>query len=469
MASAVPKPFIGSAAAARLRQARVRKRPNTGWIEPQQLKTRLACARSIPEILETRRRFKDEIELSHLPVAWARLSRLGRARTEREWLSDNYELLAPLVEHTRSLLENEMPTPWAHAMIAKAIAGTGLVLHVDTTEWRQLWDIIEYRAVEILDVSQPSEYALLAWAMVEANHPASEYLRLAALHLCRALKPEANTRPWRAALPGRRSGLPSVVPIRDLALFADAFTRGGSPSKDNDGVLVSIANAATRRVAETKPPHLVRLLRCYSPIEAGCHVCPGERTLARAARELRLARDALLLSVAHDLGQRPHTLKPQELAETIFLYAEATAKVSETCQMTTGDDKKCNRGTFSGTGPVGGETSASSSRDAPTSCKGQRCATSFVHGAGPSISALAYHAIPQLGRYKAYNLSRLANAASRYPSGGWRSPLLQAVEREFRDREGEFSVESREAVLRALALGAADCGNGRLFLHETQS
>jgi hypothetical protein len=76
----------------------------------------------------------------------------------------------------------------------------------------------------------------------------------------------------------------------------------------------------------------------------------------------------------------------------------------------------------------------------------------LAEACAPLLAALAERAMPQLRRYKAYNLSRLAHVASRCPEGAWRAPLLQMVQAEFAEREREFSAESRGMLARALEL-----------------
>lgn len=440
MASAVPKPFIGSAAAARLRQSRMHKRPGSGWIEPEQLRTRLACARSIPEILETRRRFKDEIELGHLPVAWSRLSRLGRSGIQREWLCDNRELLAPLAEQTRTILENEMPDARANASVAHAVAIAGL--HSDEPKWRSLWEAIEYRATEVLDVSEPPDYARLAWAMVEAKHPAEKYLESAVDLLQQSLRAEGGSGRGQAVPKWRNTQPHKPLPLIELALFANAYVRGGLPSAAGSSLMESIARSAASRVAGAKPSTLLLLLRTFT---AGTEA----RVSSAAALPLDpgLARDRLLVAVAQELTHRAHELKPQEVAEVMCVYAEEV-----------GVRSGANDQTGVGVGMVdngGGESRVHRPPDKDDKqCRGSAGgAASLGEACANLLAALAERAMPQLRRYKAYNLSRLAHVASRSTDGAWRAPLLQMVQAESLGREREFSAESRALLGRALEPG----------------
>ena len=157
---------VGKMASERMRRAAVRRRPSSGWIDPAQLATRLATARTLPELLETRRRFAPEMDFSHAPVAWSRLARLRRRPAERAWLDENLPFLEPLAAHTAELVEqSEDIEAGRRAALASALVAAGVR---SEPPWNELWDAIERRSVESAPLSECDECASVAEALVNA-------------------------------------------------------------------------------------------------------------------------------------------------------------------------------------------------------------------------------------------------------------------------------------------------------------
>ncbi|EOD13996.1 hypothetical protein EMIHUDRAFT_200098 [Emiliania huxleyi CCMP1516] len=192
-----------------MRRAAVRRRPSSGWIDPAQLATRLATARTLPELLETRRRFAPEMDFSHAPVAWSRLARLRRRPAERAWLDENLPFLEPLAAHTAELVEqSEDIEAGRRAALASALVAAGVR---SEPPWNELWDAIERRSVESAPLSECDECASVAEALVNAGHSSQRYLEAAA---------------------------PCI------AAFASALARGAAASEDRSALLGHLAAAA---------------------------------------------------------------------------------------------------------------------------------------------------------------------------------------------------------------------------------
>jgi len=330
--SAVPKIRIGVAAAARIQATNLKKRPGSAWLEPAQLTTRLTCARSVPEVLETGRRFREELEIGHLPVAWSRISRLGRSGPERDWLRSNLVLLSPFADHSKELMESDLLEPKPLAQLAQAIATAGL--RSDEPGFGPLWGAIEFRGMEVLEDSELTQYATIAWAMVEARHDAGPYLNAAGVKLRAELKVEASTsKGAREARMVRGIAENAPVPVEDLALFAAALARGDvttatpkatatatqkvNASNAGQHLMAAIAVSAEGKLDGLRPSHMIKLLNAFVPKPAS-----GDSASYRLPA-LERARARLLSAIACELLRRTHELKPAEVADVAWAYGEA--------------------------------------------------------------------------------------------------------------------------------------------------
>lgn len=419
-----------------MRRAAVRRRPSSGWIDPAQLATRLATARTLPELLETRRRFAPEMDFSHAPVAWSRLARLRRRPAERAWLDENLPFLEPLAAHTAELVEqSEDIEAGRRAALASALVAAGVR---SEPPWNELWDAIERRSVESAPLSECDECASVAEALVNAGHSSQRYLEAAAPVVARSLRREAGARRGGAILLVRGRPVVDEVRLECIAAFASALARGAAASEDRSALLGHLAAAAVPKVPAARASHLVSLACTYGstpPPRAaaagrdgagggGGSGSAGGGGGASAAESA--AQQSLLRAIADELRVRPWQLKPAEVALLAEVY--------------------CTRlPSGSAGGGEGGAAALVPSRGV------------VAVDSAPLLESLARVALPRLDRYKAYNLARLAQAASRWPAAGGRGgsaaaeQLLSSVAAAAAAREGEFRGESRALLVDAYA------------------
>jgi hypothetical protein len=271
---------MGKAALERVRVSRIKRRPETGWLEPAHLLTRLRTARDFPELLATRRMFAPEFDQQHLAAAWARSAKLAAVPQHKAWLDDNFDRLYPLREQTHDALRSDTLDDFHLSVAARAMATLGVG---SEPPWSTFWLEACRRSAHALEVTSVLDLP----ANVAIAHSATASGHRAPL-LLDALSAAAGAR----------------LDELDLCALSELVQTCALADLSRPRLLEAAAAAATERIRDEEAPagekprgeHLAALATAYSTVYAS------------------VPAGGLFDAIADEVADRAYAFKPQHLA-----------------------------------------------------------------------------------------------------------------------------------------------------------